>query len=204
MFMNQKYLFVTFFVFLLTGTSSFADDQSFFGKKFSPQNIASAISEKGLNEVYMFISSSTELQSQLRKRLASGDPEWLDLFIPLRQDPESEWGGQLDLYLAYTIENNPESALRIMQKYQKKYQDYFTVNMLPSYASLICGNVNEDWALGCVGYKTEGRLPDKAHETLNQRSMALSKLNNPDLSDIKQACMQRIIEAKNFWEKFCK
>lgn len=200
--MSPKVL-VFFFVFCCYCLSGHATESEFYGKPFTPENVREVVSAKGADAVYKYVGNSPVLQARIQREITSGDKNWLDIFLLLRQHPESEWGGQLDLFLAYAVTNNAEYSLNIIKQYQITYQDYFRDNFLPAYAILICGNVYEDWILGS-GAVNEDDLATSAHEALCEREAALNMIEDVRLSETRDACRESVVRKRSFWAKYCK
>ena len=195
--------FIFFSICFCYCLSGYATESDFYGKAFTPENIREIVSEKGVDAVYKYVGNSPVLQARIQREITSGDKDWLDIFLLLRQHPESKWGGELDLFLAYAVTSNTEYSLNIIKQYQITYQDYFRDNFLPAYAILICGNVYEDWILGS-GVISEDDLASSAYEALCEREAALNMIEDVNLLETRDACSKSVVRKRNFWSKYCK
>jgi len=196
--------FILLSLCLLNSQLAHARDLMFYGKSFSPENISFEIKNKGVFLVNNTIQQSPILQAELNNAIRAGESRWLDLFIILRQHPEAEWGGLLDWSLAYAIEKNPNNTLTVIKNYHEKYNNYFVENLLPPYAELICGNVDEDWALGCSLDGEVLVIGEQSHNTLEKRKKALESIDDPGLLYVKDVCVKKVNQTIGFWRRFIK
>lgn len=201
--MNTKILIILILL-IINSAPCYSQESEFFNLEFSPGNIIAKSNELGIDFILNHISSSKRLYTTLQNKIKAGEQKWLDIFISLRQHPESNLGGHFDLFLAYALEHNPDGALLVIRKYQTENQDYFLENNLPSYPSLICGNVNEDLMLGCSETGSENGIAESAYRTLEKRLKSLEKNQNDNMAKEKADCIERILKAKTFWGRYCK
>ena len=169
-------------------------------KRLQASEIQRSIEERGASATLNRLALDSNLFDQLERHLRNGEPRWLGLFVSLRGQPKNDWGGQLDLFLAYALAHNTSGTLRTIQAYQNRYGEFLQREGFPSYAELVCGNVDQDWILG-----TDAGTPDMARRavaTLQRRTAALDKMKVDELKTVHRQCRRRIRTAVDFWRGF--